>query len=195
MSGYKKGIFKYPPSKKESSSAVIVIDTSGSARQEIGITDKSTRNRLTILDRHVMTASTDLSFFQEKGNYRIISSQPPLSHMAKGISRTGHRQIAHGGGTGIYIQDFDNTEDAIEYLFTLDARGGGLPFGHHNQHELEDAINRGRSAGQANDGMGYGNVLIVMDEDLSPRTFGRKPKRVIVNGQPLGISDDVRIEY
>jgi len=191
MSDYKKGIFKYPPSKKESSSAVIVIDTSGSAGQEIGITDKSTRNRLTILDRHVMTASTYLSFFQEKGNYRIISSQPPLSHMAKGIRSAGHRQIAHGGGTGIYIQDFDNTEDAIEYLFTLDARGGGLPFGQHNQHELEDAINRGRSSSSR----GYGNVLIVMDEDLSPGTFGRKPKRVIVNGQLLGISDDVRIEY
>ena len=171
-SNYKKGIFKYGPSKKESSSAVIVIDTSGSAGQEIGITDKSTRHRLTVLDRHVMTASTYLSSFQEKGNYRIISPRQPKSYMKKDIPSVWEEEMAQQGGAGIYIQDFDNTADAIEYLFELDARGSGLPFGQWNQHQLEDAIGSGRHQGSR----GYGNVLLIMDEDMSHWTFHRRPQ-------------------
>lgn len=187
MSDYKKGIFKYPPYARASSSAVIVIDNSGSTEMEIGITDKSTRNRLTILDRHVMTASTYLSFFQEKGNYRIISCSAPPDHIAKGILSVGHQQMVRDGGARIYIQDFDNTEDAIEYLFTLEAIGTGLPFGSYRQQQLEDAITMARLSPEQIDvdfkntptgyaeiefsAKNYENVLIVMDEPLTSSTF------------------------
>ena len=93
--------------------AAVIIDNSGSTSMESGITHKASGHELTVLDRHVMTAAVYLTNFPKQGDYRIITSHrernPQFPH-----ARTGP------------MRDFDNTDDAIEYLFTLRSGGGGF---------------------------------------------------------------------
>ena len=81
--------------------AAVIIDNSGSTSLESGITHKESGHALTVLDRHIMTAAVYLANFPKQGNYLIITPY----HTAR---------------------YFDNTDDAIEYLFTLRPGGGGF---------------------------------------------------------------------
>jgi len=110
--------------------AAVIIDNSGSTSVESGITHKESGHELTVLDRHILTAATYLTNFPKKGSYRIISS---------------HRL------NPAYF-DFDNTDDAIEYLFTLRPGGGGF---NRNGDELAKVTKD------------YNNVLLIVDEQLS----------------------------
>ena len=110
--------------------AAVIIDNSGSTSMKSGITHKESGHEMTVLDRHVMTAAVYLTNFPKKGSYRIISS---------------HRLNPAG------YYDFDNTDDAIEYLFTL--RPGGVGF-NRNGDELAKVTKD------------YNNVLLIVDEQL-----------------------------
>ncbi len=109
--------------------AVVLIDNSGStAMEDTGMTDKKTGHQLNRLDRHVLTAATYLGAFPDSGEYRIITPY----HSAR---------------------DFDNTADAIDYLFTLRPGGGG--FMRHDFKSKIDELTKD-----------YGNVLLIMDEPI-----------------------------
>ena len=120
--------------------AVILIDNSGStAAEDTGMTDRETGHELNRLDRHVLTAATYLGAFPDSGDYRIITcyNQDPET-------KSWHQP---------YVKDFDNTDDAIEYLFTLSPMGNSFTFRNDMLGRMVD---------------GYGNVLLIQDEDLAP---------------------------
>ena len=108
--------------------AAVMIDNSGSTNMESGITHKETGYEMNILDRHIMTAAVYLTNFPKKGNYLIITPY----HSAR---------------------YFDNTDDAIEYLFTLRPGGGGFM-----RHDFKSKIAELTKA--------YNNVLLLMDESI-----------------------------
>ncbi len=117
------------------SRAAVIIDNSGStAMEDTGMTDKKTGHQLNRLDRHVLTAATYLGAFPDSGEYRIIT---PMAI----------------GSRGIQSKDFDNTADAINYLFTLTPSGGGFA------DFPSDRILKLTSD--------YGNVLVIIDEELN----------------------------
>ena len=115
--------------------ALVLIDDSGStAMEDTGMTDKKTGHKLNRLDRHVLTAATYLGAFPDSGEYRIIT---PMAI----------------GSRGVQSKDFDNTADAINYLFTLTPSGGGFA------DFPSDRILKLTSD--------YGNVLVIIDEELN----------------------------
>jgi hypothetical protein len=121
--------------------AVILIDNSGStAAEDTGVIDRETGHYLNRLDRHVLTAATYLGAFPDSGDYRIITCVGP-----------------RGSQPG--VEDFDNTDDAIEYLFALRPHGNSFSF-------RNDII--------AKQVAGYGNVLLIQDEDLAPLLRNQK---------------------
>lgn len=117
--------------------AVVIIDNSGStAVEDTGMTDKKTGHHLNRLDRHVMTAATYLGTFPDSGEYRIITPN----------------WQGWGSAKRCKVEDFDNTADAIDYLFTLTPRGSGFIFPSDEISILSKD---------------YGNVLLIQDEPLS----------------------------
>ena len=113
---------------KWSRNAAVIIDNSGSTSQKSGITHKESGHAMTVLDRHIMTAAYYLANFPKQGNYLIITPY----HTAR---------------------YFDNTDDAIEYLFTLRPGGGGFM-----RHDFKSKIAELTKA--------YNNVLLLMDESI-----------------------------
>ncbi len=108
--------------------AVVLIDNSGSTSMKSGITHKDSGHEMTVLDRHIMTAAYYLANFPKQGHYLIITPY----HTAR------------------YS---DNTDDAIEYLFTLHPGGGGFM-----RHDFKSKIDQLTKA--------YNNVLLLMDEPI-----------------------------
>ena len=120
--------------------AVILIDNSGStAMEDTGVIDRETGHYLNRLDRHVLTAATYLGAFPDSGDYRIITCY--------------HVDPETGTGGQPYVKDFDNTDDAIEFLFTLIPMSNSFSFRNDMLGRMVD---------------GYGNVLLIQDEDLAP---------------------------
>jgi len=120
--------------------AVILIDNSGStAMEDTGVIDRETGHYLNRLDRHVLTAAIYLGAFPDSGDYRIITCY--------------HVDPETGTGHQPYVKDFDNTDDAIEFLFTLIPMGNSFSFRNDMLGRMVD---------------GYGNVLLIQDEDLAP---------------------------
>ena len=115
--------------------AVLIIDNSGStAVEDTGIKDKKTGHRLTRLDRHILTAGAYLGAFPDSGEYRIITPSFNFSPDKK-----------------CWVEDFDNTDDAIDYLFTLTPSGPGFNF------PSDEILRLSKD---------YGNVLLIQDEPL-----------------------------
>jgi len=124
--------------------AAVIIDNSGSTSLESGITHKESGHALTVLDRHIMTAAVYLANFPKEGNYRII----PCRTSDPSQERPWIQEF----------RDFDNTDDAIEYLFTLRPAGGGFS----SQNKVKDIpINKLNEITKD-----YNNVLLMMDEQL-----------------------------
>ena len=122
------------------SRAAVIIDNSGSTMQQTGIIHKESGHAVTELDRHIMTATVYLTNFPKKGSYRIISCMP------------GGEEHNYYGDQDRF-RDFDNTDDAIEYLFTLRPGGGGFM-----RHDFKSKIDELTKA--------YNNVLLLMDEPI-----------------------------
>ena len=124
--------------------AVILIDNSGStAVEDTGMTDRETGHPLNRLDRHILTAGAYLGTFPDSGDYRIITC--PSWDSKTRSSKLG-------------VREFDNTDDAIEYLFTLRPAGGGFS----SQNKVKDIpINKLNEITKD-----YNNVLLMMDEQL-----------------------------
>jgi uncharacterized protein YjbI with pentapeptide repeats len=120
---------------KWSSNAVVIIDNSGSTGMKSGVTHKESGHEMSVLDRHVMTAAIYLTNFPKQGNYRIITPRSLSS-----------------SDWGEPHRDFDNTDDAIEYLFTIRPEGGGF------NGLRSDRIDELTKA--------YNNVLLIQDEHL-----------------------------
>lgn len=120
--------------------AVVLIDNSGStASEDTGMTDRETGHPLNRLDRHVLTAAIYLGAFPDSGEYRIITTQPKNLSSNRGPIRS-------------QVEDFDNTADAIDYLFKLTPSGPGFNFPNDKVAELTKD---------------YHNVLLIQDEDIS----------------------------
>ena len=118
--------------------AVVLIDNSGStAMEDTGMTDKKTGHQLNRLDRHVLTAATYLGAFPDSGEYRIIT--PSFSGYP--VKKCN-------------VEDFDNTADAIDYLFTLTPSGPGFIF------PSDEILILSKD---------YGNVLLIQDEPFLMR--------------------------
>jgi len=120
--------------------AAVIIDNSGSTSQKTGIIHEESGHPMIELDRHILTAATYLANFPKKGIYRIISCFP------------GNGDPWSSGATES-VRDFDNTDDAIEYLFTLRPGGGGFINGYDT--ELEELTKD------------YHHVLLIVDQDVS----------------------------
>jgi hypothetical protein len=131
------GAEDWPPTNTPGN-AVVLIDNSGStAMEDTGMTDKKTGHQLNRLDRHVLTAATYLGAFPDSGAYRIIT--PSFSgYPVKKCE----------------VEDFDNTADAIDYLFTLTPSGPGFIF------PSDEILILSKD---------YGNVLLIQDEPFLMR--------------------------
>ena len=128
--------------------AIVIIDNSGSSSMYSGIIKDG--HELTVLDRHVVAATAYLSMFPLDTKVRIVQTERMWDS-------------EEGKYTDHLYEDFDNTEDAIDHLLTLDSGGPGF--------YLSPAFDADSANKMAR---GYNNVLIVMDEPL--RFTPTKPK-------------------
>lgn len=124
--------------------AAVIIDNSGSTSQKTGIIHEESGHPMIELDRHILTAATYLANFPKKGIYRIISCFTSEQEFGEWRPFAGATES---------VRDFDNTDDAIEYLFTLRPGGGGFINGYDT--ELEELTKD------------YHHVLLIVDQDVS----------------------------
>ena len=128
--------YNWPPTNIPGNAAVIIDDSGSTATLDTGMTDKKTGHTLTRLDRHILTAGAYLGTFPDSGDYRIITC--PSWDSKTRSSKLG-------------VREFDNTDDAIDYLFTLSPSGGGFS---GNLADLGEVTKD------------YHNVLLMIDEHL-----------------------------
>ncbi len=128
--------------------AIVIIDNSGSSSMYSGIIKDG--HELTVLDRHVVAATAYLSMFPLDTKVRIVQTERMWDS-------------EEGKYTDHLYEDFDNTEDAIDHLLTLESGGPGFNLWAASKADSINKMTRG-----------YNNVLIVLDEPI--RFTPTKPK-------------------